>query len=257
VKFPREVSLRRLVVDSDGFKCYYNNLLGKTDQYMSIYAFRVPKVYETAIVDKLVIDVDGFSGSGKNTKKAFENARKISEFLDKKKIKHTIVFSGNGFHFYVFVKEAVGEAVKNSLRDMYYLILKKSGVVEDDTHLAGNLAGIIRIPNTFNFKASRWAIFVPDKDLLYNGNTLLNFSKKGVFFAPRFWGKKEIKLKTDSLRKNKRERERSNGLPVSDFTITLDDLKFYNFGECVKRILEKPNPAHIERYFLTVELCEV
>ena len=159
-KFPREVGPpRKLVHNKEEYLAYINNNNGKKKAvYTSIYTFEtlcynpyIKPLYESAVVDKIYYDFDDKSCN------AYEECLKLHEECDKEDIKHMIIFSGRGYHLYIFTKPKLINYKKEAIRGgQEYFINKLKLLV--DKQVIGNVAQLARIPNTFNIKAKRFCI---------------------------------------------------------------------------------------------------
>ena len=106
-------------------------------------------------IDKLVFDNDTFN---------IKLMKKIHLDLLQSNIRHCILFSGNkGFHPYIFTQH--GENLKNSkiaLTNAHHYFIKRWGVEaenEFDTHIIGDIARPMRIPNTKNLESRLYMFF--------------------------------------------------------------------------------------------------
>lgn len=157
--------------DINQFKSYSN-------VYHSIYWFReieekfdfltgknhIGANYETAIIDRVVLDLDAFIKSksqGKSfesyTHKALEDIRKLEEWAEQKDLLRQYRFSGGGFYF---IFSAVGHALK--LRD-FELNLRNELDVDIDVSTIGDSSRMMRVTNSYNFKKYRECFCIPLK----------------------------------------------------------------------------------------------
>ena len=179
--FPREVN-RKIVKNSEEMNKAINTLNTYQHIYTSIFSFEkirtiesnnkmIEKVdYESAIIDKVFFDFDG--------ENCLEIVKKMRKKLIEMDIKHTIFFSGNGFHLYIFCeinnnlkykKDALFNAGKYFV-EISDLTMGRSNRTENinfdvDASVIGDLARLTRFPNTYNLKWDRWCIPMFDVDL--------------------------------------------------------------------------------------------
>jgi len=157
--------------DINKYKSYSN-------VYHSIYWFReteekwdhltgVEKVganYETAVINKVVLDLDAYEKIQYNnrtmevyTEKAIEDMRKMEEWAGAQDLMREYRFSGGGFYF-IFV--AQGHALK--LRD-FELNLQNTVDIHIDEATIGDSARMMRVTNSYNFKEHRKCFCIPLK----------------------------------------------------------------------------------------------
>lgn len=113
------------------------------------------------VVDKVWFDFD--------SPQSYNNAKKMKDYCIEKNLKHMIVFSGGGFHFYIFAKSDITKPQKELLdRTHRYLAQQLNMTIgqpetEDiDCHIIGDIARIVTLPGTYNIRRKRWARSIPD-----------------------------------------------------------------------------------------------
>lgn len=155
--FPREIGIPfRIRVDSlQEFIKRVKELNGTKRIFYRLYNLN------TNLVDKLFFDCDSC--------KAYENVKKLKEYCKQKNLKHMVVFSGGGFHFYIFAKPSDTKFQKELLNRAHKYIAKEVGLtigtptIEDiDAAIVGDIARIVTLPGTYNVKRRRWARSIPD-----------------------------------------------------------------------------------------------
>jgi hypothetical protein len=193
-KFPREFAnpKRRLVFSKEEFYKLINKFLPYTNIYTSVYSFkqidgeRQQPIYESAEVDKIFLDVDDVS--------EWEAVKHYHNLLEAQNILHTLIFSGKGFHIYVFCKlsndDVEGWIKKESMRDWVTSTFKK---LKYDEVVVGDLARITRVPNTFNFRRRRWCIPLTSKHLNLSYEEVRELAKNQNKDW-EFFGRKLVKL---------------------------------------------------------------
>ena len=112
-------------------------------------------------LDRIVFDFD--------SAQSLDDARKMhAKFKD---FRHFMVFSGGGFHFYMFAKNGerimTQEAQIATLNHAYTAIEAELGVKNDASLTENALAHMLAIPGTWNSKPGRfkYVIFVNEQDL--------------------------------------------------------------------------------------------
>ncbi|MEM5866354.1 MAG: hypothetical protein QXG39_00340 [Candidatus Aenigmatarchaeota archaeon] len=234
-EFPREVANpnRRLVYSKEEFYNFVNKFIKFTNLYTSVYHFRVvdrernKPFYDSAVVDKIFIDVDEPS--------ELPNLLNIHQWLCKKELLHTIIFSGKGFHLYIILKELdeglSGWIKKEAIRRW---VLDNIQNLKFDEVVLGDLARITRIPNTFNFRRGRFCIPLTSEHLEKSYEEICEIARKQNF-KYEFFGKKKVSLNVkevkstwENLEKNFKFEERGQ--------VILTPIDFPPF---IKKIIEK------------------
>ena len=120
--------------------------------------------YETAIIDRVVLDLDSFEKTkikdeGKEfesyTSSGLEDIRKVNEWAKEKDLLRQFRFSGGGFYF---IFSAKGHALK--LRD-FELNLRNEIDIDIDVSTIGDSSRMMRVTNSFNFKKHRGCYCIP------------------------------------------------------------------------------------------------
>lgn len=158
--FPREFGLKRVLVNNKTELLRLINRCNKVcDCYISIYKIKDGKIYGNIIF----FDIDG--------KYAKQYMIQLHNCFIKENLKHSIKYSGGGYHLYLKTNGFSGEqnsyAIKTKIRYIQETYCNKANVpigdgVDMDAHVVGDLRRISRIPNTFNMKRGRYCIPVSD-----------------------------------------------------------------------------------------------
>lgn len=158
--FPRQIAYpHRKTVDSQGFYSTINRLNGKVRVFASIYNFVGDRT-----VDRINLDLDKifFDFDGDN---ALENARALVSYLIMHDYKAMALYSGGGFHVYVFTDDYI--ALKNKkacLTNVHNWFIRNLNLEVDKT-IVGDIARVATIPNTFNTKRKRFCIPITLDDM--------------------------------------------------------------------------------------------
>lgn len=186
--------------DINKFKSYSN-------VYHSIYWFREVEEkfdfltgkthtganYETAIIDRVVLDLDAFVKSrvqGKEfesyTHKALEDLRKLEEWTEQKDLLRQYRFSGGGFYF---IFSAVGHALK--LRD-FELNLRNELEIDIDVSTIGDSSRMMRVTNSYNFKKYRGCFCIPlkQKEIYLHYSEIKDLAKTPRYKKRYIYGRK-------------------------------------------------------------------
>lgn len=129
------------------------------------------------ILDKIWFDFD--------SDKSHINTIKIHEWCKERDIKHCMVFSGGGFHFYIFTDKLQVDNAKASLLQIHKEIMKELNFTcgdnhgsDVDGHIVGDIARIVTLPGTFNIKRQRYAISLTEEELYKELDEIKELAKK-------------------------------------------------------------------------------
>lgn len=190
--FPREVlevseggkhGGRYIVRDYDELQRYWKGKNGGSNAYFTAYGYRrtqPPKhhrvEYNSAIVRHFVMDFDckDFRNGGTDVEFEYmqEQVIRLHEHLMLNDYHHFIWFTGGGFHIWVPISEmflptdgpevtrikSAGRRLMKGWHDALNLSC-------NDPTVAFDLAGMIRIPNSYNLKRGCWSIPVTSEEL--------------------------------------------------------------------------------------------
>ena len=106
-------------------------------------------------IDRVIFDLDS------NT--CHTDALKLHGYLLNENIKHFMVFSGYGFHFYAKVKPFIAHE-QNILKNISLEVEKKVGF-RNDISVRGNIAHNLAIPYTFNYKRMKYVRLLSEREL--------------------------------------------------------------------------------------------
>ncbi len=158
--FPREFGLKRIIVNN---KTELLRLMNRCNKIcvcnISLYKILDAKLW----INCIYYDIDG--------KKAKRYMTNIHNVFMKENLKHSIKYSGEGYHVYLKCKEFITDissySAKMKIRYIQELYCKKAEIpindgVDMDSHVVGNIRAMGRLPNTFNIKRGRYCIPVSD-----------------------------------------------------------------------------------------------
>lgn len=253
--FPREIGPPRKVVNNKPEYLKYINLYNgkKKAIYSSIYKFNNIQhtpydrpIYESAVVDKIYFDFDDKSCN------AYENCNKLHKECVNQNLKHCLIFSGRGYHLYIYTKIIEHRYKKEAIRGgQHYFINKLKLVV--DRQVIGNVAQLARIPNTFHIKAGRFCIPLTRKDFEKGDEYIKKLANKQQFNSHIFIGKKLLDI-------SKWDIESSNDFSVNIPQIHIENLKslseIKDIPLCIGRLLDKKNASWKERYLIILYFKE-
>ena len=182
--FPREVleiseggvnGGRWLVHDWSELEKYWRNKNGRGDAYFTTYGFRqtqAPKhhraVHNSAIVRHFVMDFDckDFKRNGMPVEFSFmqQQVRRLHKHLMLNDYEHYVWFSGGGFHIWVPISETHlptdgvdATRIKRAGRELMTKWYNELDLSCNDPTVAFDLAGMIRIPNSYNYRRGCWS----------------------------------------------------------------------------------------------------
>lgn len=128
------------------------------------------------ILDKIWFDFD--------SDKAHENTIKMHEWCKEKDIKHCMVFSGGGFHFYIFTDKIKVDNSKATLLQIHKNIMQELNFnygdnnCDVDGHIVGDIARSATLPGTFNVKRQRYAISLTEEEVYKELNEIKELAGK-------------------------------------------------------------------------------
>ena len=200
IDFPREVlevsgidgshGYRWMVKSEEELESYWRGKSGSGNVYFTAYGFRgtqAPKHhrvdYNTPIIHHFVMDFDCKDFKNKGLEVPFstphEQVKRLHRYFLEEGIQHFIWFSGGGFHVWVKLDKthtpSNGSAVsriKHAGRKLMNKWDKMFNLRCNDPTVAFDMAGMIRIPNSYNAKRGTWMIPLRSDELLkldYNG----------------------------------------------------------------------------------------
>ena len=164
--FPREIGIpqqqyfqrRTYAVASEFFEEIDQARWSEKEVYAGVYALDDEKV----VIDRIAFDIDASS-----LFTARKVALKLCSILNSLELQPVIVFSGRkGFHVYVFLSpKQMNKAFARCITRLLCLELTKE-LQFVDTHLFGNVRGMLRVPNTLHHSSRHYAIPLTQEELV-------------------------------------------------------------------------------------------
>lgn len=223
--FPRQVAIpKRCDINTmDELMKFVEKWNGKVRIFVSVYNYTAKEEEDlkNLKVNKLFFDLD--------SQKGYENTIKFHFWLMEKNYKHVILFSGNGFHVYVFSKNF--EKLKNKKDALYnaqHHIAKEVGltigdpkIADIDEHIIGDIARVATMVGTWNIKRERFCVCLTESLLLTSYEIIKEYAKtQNLGF--KFYGKELLDISQfDTIRPNHIEAFHSN--PEVKIKIDKDD----------------------------------
>lgn len=260
--FPRELGLPARV----GLIHNMRELVKKVNTYnshstvfTSLYAFdevneqKNRGIYSSARIKQIYLDVD--------EPKSTESVKALHEYCSEKDYCHTILFSGAGFHFYLATKfpndlKNKKGAVTNSqihIADETSLNIGVNGEFDIDGHIIGNVAQLVRIPETFNLKRKRYCIPITKEDLKLSLKEIKQKAKKQRF-GLHVYGKKHFDLTPYDTEPQTKGYELDIKIGSSE-KIGLDKIDPSTFPPCIQKLSSERFLSHRAR-FIFILYCK-
>lgn len=228
--FPRHFATprRRMVKTETEFYSLINRFNKVTNCYFSIYSIDELGGFQHADIDKIAFDFDG--------PEAFNNLKKLVKYLDDEDIKHCFFFSGKkGFHCYIFT---IGyETLKNPKDALFnaHKWFEKELTIENDEHIVGDIARIMRLPNTWHVSGERYCIPLKHFDLTKDIEEIKEKAKEQNFEI-NYYGTKLLDMKQFDVEVTERS-HKSIDMPDYVHKIEIDDDIVKRFLPCIQNWL--------------------
>jgi len=231
-EFPRHFATprRRLVKTETDFYDLVNRYNGKTSIYFSVYGVDVNGKFENANIDKIAWDFDG--------ELALDHCRKLAAYCLQEDLKFSIYFSGmKGFHLYILSTNY--EDLKSPKESLYnaHKHFEKTVGVENDQHIVGDVARIMRIPNSYHVKGKRYCIPLTLKELNKPLDEIKKLASKQqpriLWYGSKLLDMKQFDFANPSAKKFYEDVE----LKDYNYVVELDDKIVDRFHPCVKQWL--------------------
>ncbi|MHA1868723.1 MAG: hypothetical protein ACTSXD_11820 [Candidatus Heimdallarchaeaceae archaeon] len=251
--FPREVGPpRKVVTDMKQFLDYINLYNGKRKAlYTSIYMFKNINEewkpdYNSAIVDKLYFDFDDKSCN------AWEECNRLHQTCFEQNLKHIVVFSGRGYHLYIFTTHYNPTYKKEAIRGGQTYFIDKLNLTVD-RQVLGNVAQLARIPNTYHSKAKRFCIPLTKEQFEKGDKFIKHLAKEQNFVKDIIIGEKLFDLKRFDIKKE------------PEFNLNLPEITSKSFNTtsitrdlppCILNILNKEIKRWKDRYLIILYFKE-
>jgi hypothetical protein len=227
------------------------------DVFTSLYSF--DKIssegkpdYDSARITHLFFDLDHDN--------AIYNTRKLDEYLKSEDIIHLINFSGGGFHVFVPVAypnflQSKRDSIFNAVSDIAEKANLTVGINSDsdiDAHTIGNLAQLVRVPNTYNVKRKRFCIPITNKQLYMELNSILSLAKKQNFKPPSLCGSKFV-----DLTEYDREVSQKFRLPSIETgeSMGIENIDISKFPICIQKLLTEKYLRNHRHRFILINYC--
>jgi hypothetical protein len=238
---------RKVVLSRNEYAKFVNAQNNRTNVYTTVYDFEhfseTAKIESSVILDRIFLDFDGHDN---DLELAWRDLKMIMQKVIENDWKHTIFFSGRGFHLFLF-----GEPT-DSIRDIQTFfrgmkeVLKQafSGKNTLDDRV-GQPTRLRRVPNTVNMSSSDkegnpyYCIPLIKEDLSFNLEHILELATKPRLLPFQMGGNKKVVFpKAPPIDKVEGE------ISVAKYTGKLPILP------CLHSAIMTENPSHMARAYL-------
>jgi hypothetical protein len=228
---------------------------GITPVYRTIYDFDgVPKT-ETAIIDKLFFD---FDHNEKDPNNALFQLRKLHEYLVGKGLRHTMFFSGRGFHCFLATKECYAREFHNPsalTRGAHTHISKEAKITPDPK--TKDVCRFARLPNTINTKTGLYCIPLTSEEIYLSRREILKLAEHQRLDVNPLVDGDEFDLTPYD-----REESEVEVIHADLSSLILDEDEGYattlkELPDCVKISLLRKNPDYRERFCIITALRDL
>lgn len=209
--------------------------------------------YTTAIIDKIVFDLDSYEKNGTEqhyNQSGIESIRRFANWCRNKGYARRYVFSGGGFYGII---EAKGHPLK--LREAMFYIEKEAGL-DVDPSVIGDTGRMMRVLNSFNFKQHRQRYCIPlkEEEVFLEWDEICELAKSPRIRSKFLYEGKVFKIDRFRIDQNKVKRKQlsveikknpdANEI-LGMYGRTLDDL-----CPAMKHLLSRDHVGHYYRYEL-------
>lgn len=258
--YPRELGFPQrscIVYNVNEFLQKVNNHNFKTTVFSSLYSFNKFQLdgrpdYNSVQITHIYFDLDNSN--------CLNNCRTLHRYLQSENLSHCMYFSGGGFHIHVATeypnflmnKKAAIFNVVTEVADKLGLTV---GITKDsdiDAHTVGNIAQMVRVPNTYNLRRKRFCIPISEDDLQKSIEEIHQLAQHQVPTC-YIYGLRSLDL--NPYDREPVEEYRIPALEASDESIGIDNINTDKFPDCVKKLLSTKNIKHRER-FVVITYCK-
>lgn len=165
MKYPREVwagshipnapqMKRKIVKSRNEYRAFVTIQNNRTNVYTTVYDFEEftdsAKVESSVVKDRIFLDFDGHD---EDLPIAYRDVKFIMDWVMANKYKHTLFFSGRGFHLFIFGKPTESiRSIQVLFRQIKSMLVEKYGENSLDERV-GQITRLRRVPNTVNMSS--------------------------------------------------------------------------------------------------------
>lgn len=160
-QFPLEIAIPyRFIVNT---KQEFINRINMYNGYKRIFYSLYSKQH--LIIDKVFLDLD--------SNKSYDNVIKLHNWCTEKDYKHSVIFSGGGFHFYFYTNKKEYKNPKLMLLQTQHKIAQINNLSigdpvnsDIDNHIVGDIARVVTLPGSYNIKRRKYAQSLSESELM-------------------------------------------------------------------------------------------
>lgn len=193
VAFPKRISLE---TSEEGYETAIRLIKkhnGSTPIFRSIYNYVDYPSADTVIIDKLFFDFDHIKD---NPKLAYDDMKVFHNFLMDKDIKHSVLFSGNGFHVFVYTNKihpGILKNVVNTVRNAFDYFASKVSISPDEN--VKDVMRVARVPGTINIKTGLHCIFLNKDTIQLSREEIKELAQSPKRIDKYIFGSKEFEIR--------------------------------------------------------------
>ena len=209
---------------------------GIKNLYQTVYNFREMNGnkpnYNSANINRLFFDFDGEG--------CWIEAKKLHNFLYEKDIKHSLIFSGGGFHILVYTSQMIYKNPKATILNAQRYFINQLDL-KCDKQVLGDCARFRRIPNTFNVRRKMFCIPLTKQQFDLGEEKIKKLAQKQNF-VKEFIGKNVFDIKQFDC-----EIENRFEFDIKKFENNFSEEYFKNCPDVIKYFLSQENLGWEER----------
>ena len=246
--FPREAGTpRRFVVNNKSeFVRVVNEANGIKRMFFALYQCDPSLNYSFANIDKVFFDFD-------DPKTSHNDMKMLHEHCKETKLRHTVIFSGGGYHVYIFTKNGVLKNNKKALWNVHHKICEELKL-NLDQHIKGDVSRLARVPSTYNTKRRKYCISISEDDI-EKGHDFIREKAKKPNLQYYYYG-------TEYLDMQPYDAEKDDGydyliLDSEEQREINEDKLLKNLPLCISTFLKRSGIGYRQRYLTIVYLREL
>lgn len=242
MKFPKIVGLPRTIVFNDKEYLKFINLHNgiKKSIFESVYKCDIIKNsadFNNVEINKLFFDFD--------LEYSWVEANKFYLYLKKNKIKHSVLFSGGGYHIFVYTIPYKAKNIKSCIYNSQTYFIDKLNL-KCDSQILGDSSRLRRTPNTYNRRRNRFCIPLTEEQFEKGDEFIKQFAKNQNFVTNTMIGKELFDISKFDVKQ-----ENEDFITIDDnFADSYNADYFNNAPDCIQRLLLDENAGWKQRYLI-------
>lgn len=224
---------------------------GQRGLYRSVYNFKGSVDGQNALIDKIYLDFDPDEENGEDL--SLEYAKRTSDYLAAKDIRHATYFSGRGFHTYIYTHPIFAYELNNGSDAIHNFVIemKENIDIQPDQHVIGDLRRVSRIKNTKNLKTGLYCIPISRETLLNSTKEEIEEMAQEPIYDKFTHGKELV-----DLRKYDADKRRMSMSIEYDKEVSLL-FSPVAVPKCVQVSLDRGDAGYQERYMIITALRDL